>query len=563
MQYKDITVVVQGSVKQILTQKCLESIRKHLPMAKIILSTWQGEDVTGLDFDDLILSEVISETFDCFWKSNPHGWTKTNNMNRQIISTQKGLSKVVTKYALKFRTDISLTSDTAITEYFHLRTKYRSRNKKFSIFQNRILSIGTGNQDNMNLSYHLSDLVQFGLTEDIKALWDIPLLSKEEATYCEVNNLNNGSFFAFRYACEQKLLLDNVDKSGIKYAKPNYYFDTSDAIKKDSEQILINNFIFLSTFNCGMIFSVDHMNVVSNTFAYFFEDFIRFYGIYCGDNFLLKLLNGIKKNFYKKTKKQKYFGVRPFLYFKKTINDNPYSKVRVLKILGLSMIKISKFHDVKRILADNFISKLDDNGNLVRLKTLNDITSISGLTIHLGGKNNVIKILSNKNFHNTVLAVDGENNIVTIEKDIHCIDGVMFFIGNHYNNRMFYLGKNAMIMSGTNIYLEEHNARMTIGNNFLCSNNVLVQNSDGHVICDINTGYTINKASKDFVISDNVWLGRGSAVLKNAYIPKGAIVGARSVVTKQYYEENIVLAGSPAKIVKSNIKWSRDMFHNY
>ena len=46
---KDISVVVQGAVDKINTPKCLESIRKFLPCAEIVLSTWEGTDVTGLD----------------------------------------------------------------------------------------------------------------------------------------------------------------------------------------------------------------------------------------------------------------------------------------------------------------------------------------------------------------------------------------------------------------------------------------------------------------------------------------------------------------------------------
>ena len=37
----DISVVVQGAIDQINTPKCLRSIRKRLPGAEIILSTWE------------------------------------------------------------------------------------------------------------------------------------------------------------------------------------------------------------------------------------------------------------------------------------------------------------------------------------------------------------------------------------------------------------------------------------------------------------------------------------------------------------------------------------------
>ena len=55
---KDISVVVQGAVDPILTTQCLTSIRKHLPQAEIILSTWEDEIVSGLSYDKVILSQA-------------------------------------------------------------------------------------------------------------------------------------------------------------------------------------------------------------------------------------------------------------------------------------------------------------------------------------------------------------------------------------------------------------------------------------------------------------------------------------------------------------------------
>ena len=43
----DISVVVQGAIDQINTPKCLRSIRKRLPGAEIILSTWEGSPIDG------------------------------------------------------------------------------------------------------------------------------------------------------------------------------------------------------------------------------------------------------------------------------------------------------------------------------------------------------------------------------------------------------------------------------------------------------------------------------------------------------------------------------------
>ncbi|MCR5205013.1 MAG: acyltransferase [Lachnospiraceae bacterium] len=55
--------------------------------------------------------------------------------------------------------------------------------------------------------------------------------------------------------------------------------------------------------------------------------------------------------------------------------------------------------------------------------------------------------------------------------------------------------------------------------------------------------------SKDIVIEDDVWIGFGASILKGVTIGRGAIVGAKSVVTHDV-EPFTVVAGNPAKIVK-------------
>ena len=57
MDTKDISVIVQGAINKNETIKCLQSIRQYLPGAEIILSTWEGSNITDLDYDNLILSK--------------------------------------------------------------------------------------------------------------------------------------------------------------------------------------------------------------------------------------------------------------------------------------------------------------------------------------------------------------------------------------------------------------------------------------------------------------------------------------------------------------------------
>lgn len=61
-------------------------------------------------------------------------------------------------------------------------------------------------------------------------------------------------------------------------------------------------------------------------------------------------------------------------------------------------------------------------------------------------------------------------------------------------------------------------------------------------------------------IDDGVILGVGSVVRGDVYLAKNIAVGANSVVTKSFCEEDICIAGCPAKKVSNNgrSKWNRD-----
>ena len=85
-----------------------------------------------------------------------------------------------------------------------------------------------------------------------------------------------------------------------------------------------------------------------------------------------------------------------------------------------------------------------------------------------------------------------------------------------------------------------------------------MQTSDEHIIYDGNTKQFIG--TNDIVVGDHVWAGLSSKILKKSVIPNGCIIGMDSTVTKAFSEENAVLVGSPAKMVKTNIFWDREHY---
>lgn len=95
-----------------------------------------------------------------------------------------------------------------------------------------------------------------------------------------------------------------------------------------------------------------------------------------------------------------------------------------------------------------------------------------------------------------------------------------------------------------------------IGKQVTVSWNVLIMDTDWHNTINTKTN-SVGCHYRPIYIGDKTWIGTRSIILKGSYLPKGCIVGAGAVVTKQYKEENICIAGNPASIVKKDITMHR------
>ncbi len=84
-----------------------------------------------------------------------------------------------------------------------------------------------------------------------------------------------------------------------------------------------------------------------------------------------------------------------------------------------------------------------------------------------------------------------------------------------------------------------------------------MRTSDGHSIYNPDTGELLNKPKSGINIGNHVWVGTDVFILKDVSIADNTVVGAGSIVTKAFTDKNVILAGTPAKIIKTNVNWSR------
>lgn len=102
------------------------------------------------------------------------------------------------------------------------------------------------------------------------------------------------------------------------------------------------------------------------------------------------------------------------------------------------------------------------------------------------------------------------------------------------------------------------NGSVEIGDDGMFSRNIVLYQTDQHPIFDISTMKCINN-SKKLYIGNHVWVGRNVELMGGTYIDDGSIIGSHAV-TSSIFGKNVIIVGCPAKVVRENICWAKDVF---
>ena len=212
-------------------------------------------------------------------------------------------------------------------------------------------------------------------------------------------------------------------------------------------------------------------------------------------------------------------------------------------------------------IAMNFKRKTDNGQNNKILWEKNGVykkykNSKKGLSINVTGNNNTVIVNSEIKFHNTKIIVHGENNTVIIKHSNKYIDNLCIFAAYNRKNRKVYIDEGVSV-NGADISVCDTNSEVIIGKDCMLSCGITIRCDDAHKIRDLKSGEVINKGNY-CRIGNHVWIGQQAFIGKNTEIPDNAIIGAHAVVTKSFTENNVVIAGNPAKIVKRGVVWSRE-----
>lgn len=224
IENSDITFVVQGATLLSnginVTQKCVNSVRKYFPGAKIVVSTWPSAPASSIyGIDSLLLNEDPGPI------STKNSYLK--NYNRMVVSTYSGLASVNTTYAAKVRSDFWFEGPGLIKEYYATASPV-GRHFAGHLKGKILMCMYSGHYK--LFPYYISDWFHFGYANDLRKLWASNLILDSDCCYkpalkpfllrpfysCDAEKNMD-----FPLHSEQKLAVDFLRRIGVKHIDPS------------------------------------------------------------------------------------------------------------------------------------------------------------------------------------------------------------------------------------------------------------------------------------------------------------------------------------------------------
>ena len=127
------------------------------------------------------------------------------------------------------------------------------------------------------------------------------------------------------------------------------------------------------------------------------------------------------------------------------------------------------------------------------------------------------------------------------------------------SHRQFLFWGQGATAVGLSIEMEGQDLGVAIGDDALISNGVWIRNYNMHALHDLRTGAAIGRPPVTTVLERHVWLGQEALLLNCERIGTGAVVGARSLVTRAV-PPCVIAAGNPAQVRREGVSWGRDTY---
>lgn len=242
------------------------------------------------------------------------------------------------------------------------------------------------------------------------------------------------------------------------------------------------------------------------------------------------------------------------IFIPKRGNDGNYEEI--IK-MGIKRIMTEKYPGITDALLAvynhvpfNNRASIKGTGNKIQIKS----SLIHKTQIMINGDNNSVEIGKYARIYNSVIRIIGSNNTVKLDDLVFMKHGDVWVEGNGSvvhaeENTTFANVAHLIALEGSSIW---------IGGSTLFAADVFLRTGDSHAVLDMKNGKRTNFA-KDINIGKHCWIAYGAHILKGVALKSDVVVGTMSVVVNSIDESNVVVGGFPARILKKNINWDRDL----
>jgi acetyltransferase-like isoleucine patch superfamily enzyme len=176
-----------------------------------------------------------------------------------------------------------------------------------------------------------------------------------------------------------------------------------------------------------------------------------------------------------------------------------------------------------------------------------------GLVINMFGHENTAIFLGSSCSLRGQISIEGPNHSVVFSgssRDFR-INATMRGSGG-----VLFIGRDGSANS-VDFLVEGPSVSLSVGDDTMISYDVAVTTSDSHGIISLGGGGALLNPPASIQIGPHVWLSAHVTVQKGRSVGRGAIVGGRSVVTRDVPPCTLVV-GAPAEIKQINVTWTRE-----
>ena len=203
----------------------------------------------------------------------------------------------------------------------------------------------------------------------------------------------------------------------------------------------------------------------------------------------------------------------------------------------------------KQLYGQRFL--LQDKGHRNRIDIAADARIIGKSVITIRqGHDNQITIGEHGKFNKLKIDINGSHNRITIGEKVK-FSGQLLIVGNHLH---IHIGNHT---TAIDCYILARDKSVTIGESCMISRGIEIRATDVHKVYDIDTNARVNNAHSDVILGDHIWVAANVTISKNVSIASGCIIAAGAFVNKPVETPNCMVAGTPAKIIRQNVRWER------